>query len=72
MGMSKRIWFRVGMEAFVTDSELSTLQKGGRKADELMERIIERGWLSGETYILSADNGLDGYDNPESEINFLY
>lgn len=79
--MSK-IWFRVGMEADVTEEEMKELliysgQAEGecdcRKAHVIMEKIIERGELSGETYIVGKENGgVDDYDNPENEITFLY
>lgn len=77
----RKIWFRVGMEADVTDEEMEELMKyshqidGERdtnKAEEIMRNLIKRGELSGETYILGKDNGgADDYDNPPKEINFL-
>lgn len=66
------IWFRVGMKAEVTESEMETLKSGGTVADQLMERIIERAELSGETYIPAKDNGHEDYDNPQTEIDFLF
>ena len=69
--MSK-IWFRVGMEADVTEKELEDLRESKNRY-ELMKRIIESATLSGETYILGKDcGGVDDYDNPEKEINFLF
>ena len=66
----KRIWFRAGYEAEVTDDELKELQNGNI---DLMEDIIKRSTLSGETYILGKDcGGVDDYDNPDEEINFLF
>lgn len=56
-----KIWFRVGMEADVTEEEMNTLliysgQKEGErepiKAHNIMEKIINGAELSGETYIL--------------------
>lgn len=67
-----KIWFRVGMEADVTEKELEDLRESKNRY-ELMERIIESATLSGETYILGKDcGGVDDYDNPEKEINFLF
>ena len=78
----KKIWFRVGMECEITDKEFDILlihsgQKEGirdyRKADSVMKKIIDRAELSGETYILGKDcGGVDDYDNPEYEVNFLF
>ena len=69
--MSK-IWFRVGMEADVTEKELEDLRESKNRY-ELMKRIIESATLSGDTYILGKDcGGVDDYDNPEKEINFLF
>ena len=70
-----RIWFRVGMEADVTEEELNMLQDGSCcDSHELMKDVIQRADLSGETYILGKENGFDieGYDNPEKEIDFLF
>ena len=77
-----KIWFRVGMESDITDEEMNVLliysgQKEGernmRKAHSIMEKIINRGELSGETYIVGKSNGgVDNYNNPEEEINFLF
>ena len=68
----KKIWFRVGMEAEVTDEELKELKEGDRR-HELMEKIISSAKLSGGTYILGKDcGGVDDYDNPEEEIDFLF
>lgn len=64
-----KIWFRVGMEAYITREELERLRGGDER---LMEQIINRGELSGETYIVGKDNGgVDEYDNPNEEISFL-
>ena len=77
-----KIWFRAGYEANVTDEEMEALliysgQKEGEteseKAYGIMESIIDRAILSGETYILGKDCGsVDDYDNPEKEISFLF
>ena len=53
----KKIWFRVGMEAEVTDEELKELKDGERR-HELMEKIISSAKLSGGTYILGKDCGV--------------
>ena len=81
-GNKMKIWFRVGMESDITDEEMNVLlvysgQKEGerdvRKAHSIMEKIINRGELSGETYIVGKSNGgVDNYNNPEEEINFLF
>lgn len=65
-----RIWFRVGMEADISEEELISLMKG--KSENLMIEIIKRAELSGETYIPEKYNGCEDYDNPDSEINFLF
>lgn len=78
-----KIWFRVGMEADVTQDEMKVLleysgqidgERDATKAHYIMEKIIERAELSGETYILGKNNGtaVDDYDNPDEEIDFLY
>ena len=77
-----KIWFTAGYEANVTDEEMEALliysgQKEGEteseKAYGIMESIIDRAILSGETYILGKDcGGVDDYDNPEKEISFLF
>lgn len=77
-----KIWFRVGMEADVTSEEMNVLlayngqidgERDATKAHYIMKKIIERAELSGETYILGKDNGgVDDYDNPDEEIDFLY
>lgn len=77
-----KVWFRVGMEADITDEEMKELliysgQAEGeydcRKAHAVMENIIKRAELSGETYIVGKDcGGVDDYDNPEKEVNFLF
>ena len=77
-----KIWFRVGMEAEVTEEEMNVLlvysgqaagEKDCEKAHALMETIIKKSELSGETYILGKDcGGIDDYDNPENAINFLF
>lgn len=77
-----KIWFRVGMESDITDEEMHVLlvysgQKEGerdvQKAHSIMEKIVNRGELSGETYIVGKCNGgVDNYNNPEEEINFLF
>lgn len=67
-----KIWFRVGMKADITEKELADLRESKNRY-KLMERIIESATLSGETYILGKDcGGVDDYDNPEKEINFLF
>ena len=68
-----KIWFRVGMEAEITDEELENLKEACHEEQEkLMRLIIESAELSGETYIPGKDNGCEDYDNPEDEINFLF
>ena len=78
-----KIWFRVGMEADVTKEEMDVLlaysgqidgERDCTKAHYIMEKIIERAELRGETYILCKNNGCaaDEYDNPDEEIDFLY
>lgn len=65
-----KIWFRVGMEADVSEEELISLTKS--KSEELMLEIIKRAELSGETYIPEKYNGCENYDNPDREINFQF
>lgn len=65
-----KIWFRVGMEANVSEEELSILKK--RNGGALMEEIIRRAELSGETYIPGKYNGCEDYDNPDDELDFLF
>lgn len=78
-----KIWFRVGMEADITQEEMNVLliysgqmdgEREPRKAHYIMKKIIERAELRGETYILGKDNGgaADEYDNPDEDIDFLY
>lgn len=77
-----KIWFRVGMEADVTEEEMSVLlaysgqtdgQRDYHKAHAVMESIVKRSELSGETYIVGKNcGGVDGYDNPDDEIDFLF
>lgn len=66
----ERIWFRVGMEADVSEEELISLIKG--KSEDLMIEIIKRAEISGETYIPEKYNGCENYDNPDVEIDFLF
>ena len=78
----KKIWFRVGMEADVTEEEMKELliyseqvegEYDSEKANTIMMDIIKRAELSGETYILGKNcGGVDDYDNPEEEVNFLF
>lgn len=67
------IWFRVGMEAQISDEEMLILTKDTdrKKANQLMKEIITKSILSGETYILS-NYDLDGYDNPDKEVDFYF
>lgn len=65
-----RIWFRVGMEAEISEEELNALKT--ERSEELMEKIIKRAELSGETYIPKELHGCTDYDNPAEEINFLF
>lgn len=65
-----RIWFRVGMEADVTDEELNALRNG--KDESLMLSVVAKAEVSGETYIPSFDNGCETYDNPAEEVSFLF
>ena len=77
-----KIWFRVGMETDVTEEEMKELliysvqaegERDCRKAHAIMKDIIKRAGLSGETYIVGKDcGGVDDYDNPEEEVNFLF
>lgn len=77
-----KIWFRVGMEADISKEEMDALliysgQIGGerdvRMAHAIMRDIVNRAELSGETYIVGKRNGgVEDYDNPEKEVNFLY
>lgn len=68
-----KIWFRVGMEADVSEEELDALKSGKyNEAEALMEKIVKRAELSGETYIPEKYNGCEDYDNPENEVNFLF
>lgn len=78
----KKIWFRVGCEANISDEDLHELliysgqiegPRNCKKAHEIMEKIVNNATLSGETYIVGKNNGgVDDYDNPENEITFLY
>ena len=78
-----KIWFRVGMEAEVSREEMEILlaysgqiegERDCRKAHAVMESIIKKSELSGETYILGKKDccSVDDYDNPDNEINFLF
>lgn len=77
-----KIWFRVGMEAEVTEEEMNILlvysgqaegNRDCRKAHAVMESIIKKSELSGETYIVGKNcGGVDDYDNPDGEIDFLF
>lgn len=77
-----KIWFKVGMETDISDEEMKELliysgqlegERDVRKAHALMENIIKRAELSGETYIVGKDcGGVDDYDNPEKKVNFLF
>ena len=78
-----KIWFRVGMEAEVTPEEMKILlaysgqtdgERDCRKAHAVMESIIKKSELCGETYILGKRDSccVDDYDNPDDEINFLF
>lgn len=77
-----KIWFRAGMEADISDEEMKELlifsgqatgERNGEKAHEIMRKIIERAELSGETYIVGKEcGGVENYDNPPQEINFLF
>lgn len=67
---TERIWFRVGMEAEISEEELIRLKEC--KSEDLMREIIKRAELSGETYIPEKYNGCEDYDNPDCEIDFLF
>lgn len=67
-----RIWFRVGMEAEVTEKELEILKETKFASGVLMQKIIERAELSGETYIPEKYNGCEDYDNLDVEISFQF
>lgn len=77
----KKIWFRVGMEANITDKQYEELLKAdgqlngefdARKREAIMRDIIKNSSeMSGETYIVGKDEGwVDDYDNPDQEIMF--
>ena len=69
-----KIWFRVGMEAEISDEMLNLMTKDSSKiSDEMMLDIIKDATLSGETYIVGkCYGGVDDYDNPDKEITFLF
>lgn len=69
-----KIWFRVGMEAEISEEELDALQtKSHEEAKKLMREIINKSELSGETYILGKNNGdVYDYDNPDEDISFSF
>lgn len=69
-----KIWFRVGMEAEISEEELDALQtKSYEEAKKLMREIINKSELSGETYILGQNNGdVYDYDNPYEDISFSF
>lgn len=76
-----KIWFRVGMEAEITEEEMNTLlvyigeadgERDVRKSHAIMEDIIKKAELSGETYIPEKNNGCEDYDNPKKEIDFQF
>lgn len=69
-----KIWFRVGMEAEISEEELDALQtKSYEEAKKLMREIINKSELSGETYILGQNNGdVYDYDNPDEDISFSF
>lgn len=78
----KKIWFRIGMEAEITEEEYNTLliysgqlpgERDCRAAHAIMQKMIATGETSGETYIVGKNcGGVEDYDNPEEEINFLF
>ena len=69
------------MEADISGEELKELlifsgqesgERDSKKAHEIMNNIIERAELSGETYIVGKDcGGEEDYDSPEKEINVM-
>ena len=77
-----KIWFRACMQAEISDEEMKELlifsgqvngERNFQKTYEIMNSIIERAELLGETYIVGKDcGGVEDYDNPEKEINFLF
>lgn len=67
-----KIWFRVGMEADVTEAEMKILYVGGEKAHTLMREIINRATVSGETYIPEGDNINELENNPNIDIEFNF
>lgn len=74
----KKIWFRVGMEATITNGLYNAMvhakkQNDYKRLEEIFARIIKMGELSGETYIVGKNNGgVDEYDNPKEEISVLF
>lgn len=70
------------MEADISGEELKELlifsgqesgERDSKKAHEIMGNIIERAVLSGETYIVGKEcGGVENYDNPPKEVNFLF
>lgn len=69
-----KIWFRVGMEAEISEEEMKILSGNDNiAAPNMMKKIIERAELSGETYIVGQKYGcVENYNNPEEEINFVF
>lgn len=74
----KKIWFRVGMEATITDDLYNSMvsakkQNDYQQLEAIFLEIIKMGELSGETYIVGKNNGgVDEYDNPKEEISVLF
>lgn len=69
-----KIWFRVGMEADITEEEMNMLlSNDGRMRHHVMYNIIKRSELSGETYIVGKNcGGVEDYDNSDEEICFEF
>ena len=67
-----RLWFRVGMEATVTDEELAVLitDEPDEEAHRVMRKVIDRAFLSGETYIVANNCPLSDYANPDYDVDF--
>lgn len=64
-----KIWFRVGMEAEISEKEAEILFAGDEVAHKLMRDIISRANISGETYIPAGDD-IALTNNPENDVDF--
>lgn len=70
----RTVWFRVGVEAEVTNDELNVLYSKDRgKAYELMINIIDnRIKPAGLGYMPAYNNGCEDYDNTNYDIDFCF